>query len=75
MFVEGFIQKTIKVDLFVKVNHVYPRRKQLKKILEDSALKIGSISADSGTAGPTPRPAGQVGHMSASPFYVGFPPP
>ena len=24
MFARGFNQKTVKVDLFVKVNHVYP---------------------------------------------------
>ena len=31
----GFIQKTIKNDLIVIFNHVYPRRKQLQKTLED----------------------------------------
>ena len=36
MFVGGFIQKTIKVDLIVRLNHVYPQRKQLKKIPEDA---------------------------------------
>jgi hypothetical protein len=32
----GFIQKTSKVDPIIKFSHVYPRRKQLKKILEDT---------------------------------------
>ena len=32
----GFIQKTIKVDLDVKVNHAYPQRDGHKKDLEDS---------------------------------------
>ena len=32
----GFIQKTSKVDPIITFNHVYPRRKQLKKILEDT---------------------------------------
>ena len=32
----GFIQKMSKVDPIVIFNHVYPRRKQLKKILEDN---------------------------------------
>jgi hypothetical protein len=31
-----FNQKTIKVDLFVKVNHVYPRRNCIEKTLEHS---------------------------------------
>ena len=36
MFSAGFIQKTIKGDLFVKGNYGIPPRKQHGKILEDS---------------------------------------
>jgi hypothetical protein len=36
MFSAGFIQKTIKEDLFVKGNYGIPPRKQCGKILEDS---------------------------------------
>ena len=32
----GFIQKTIKVDLDVRVNHAYPQRNGHQKTLEDS---------------------------------------
>ena len=34
--VGGFNQKTIKVALFIKVNHVYPRQYRLRKTLEDT---------------------------------------
>jgi hypothetical protein len=34
--VGGFIQKMSQMDLIVIFNHIYPRRKQLKKILEDT---------------------------------------
>ena len=34
-FLAGFIQKTVKVDQIIKLNHVYPRRK-LQKVLEDT---------------------------------------
>ena len=36
MFSAGFIQKTVKEDLFVKGNYGIPPRKQCGKILEDS---------------------------------------
>jgi hypothetical protein len=36
IFSIGFNQKTIKEDLFVKANHVYPQRNWPGKILEDS---------------------------------------
>ena len=34
VFSAGFIQKPVKVDLFVKANHVYLQRKLLGKDLE-----------------------------------------
>ena len=36
MFLAGFIQKTVKGNLFVKENFGIPPRKQRGKILEDS---------------------------------------
>ena len=36
IFSAGFIQKTIKEDLFIKGNYGIPPRKQRAKILEDS---------------------------------------
>ena len=80
MFSAGFNQKTVKEDLFIKVNNVYPWQKQLKKILED----IRRLSTEDGAkwltwgegplAPPLDRPAYGI-HKSASPFYVSFPPP
>jgi hypothetical protein len=32
----GFIQKTIKVDLHVKINYAYPQQNGHQKVLEDS---------------------------------------
>jgi hypothetical protein len=36
MTVGGFNQKTIKEDLFFKVNHAYPWRQSCGKVLEDT---------------------------------------
>ena len=36
VFSTGFIQKTIKMDLDIRLNHAYPQRKQPQKVLEDS---------------------------------------
>ena len=36
VFAGGFIQKTVKEDLFVKANHVYPQRNWRGKTLEHS---------------------------------------
>jgi len=36
VFLAGFIQKTIKVDQIVKLNHVYPQQKLTQKVPEDS---------------------------------------
>ena len=60
MFVGGFIQKTIKVDPIVRLNHVYPQQKQLKKILEDTRRLSTEDQAKTligGSASPTCRPA------------------
>ena len=36
VFSIGVIQKTVKVDLDVRLNRAYPQRKQPQKVLEDS---------------------------------------
>ena len=36
IFSVGFIQKTIKADLDVRLNRAYPQQKQPQKVLEDS---------------------------------------
>jgi hypothetical protein len=36
MFSAGFNQKTVKEDIFVKANHVYPQQDQCGRTLEDS---------------------------------------
>ena len=53
IFSAGFIQKTIKVDLDVRLNRAYPQRKQPQKVLEDSR---GLHTEAEGEAGPTYRP-------------------
>ena len=40
MFAEGFNQRTVKKDLFVKANHVISRRNILGKTLEQSRRKL-----------------------------------
>jgi hypothetical protein len=39
VFSAGFNQKTVKEDLFVKVNHVYPPRNQFEKTPEGNPRK------------------------------------
>ena len=70
----GFNQKTIKGDLFIKVNHVYPRQ-----YLEHSRRQTTEADLEGMTCG-TVRPHLQAGrayypHMSASPLDAGSPPP
>ena len=40
MFLAGLFQKTIKGDQNVKLNHAYPRRKLLQKVVEDSRSHV-----------------------------------
>ena len=78
MFVGGFNQKTINVDLFVKVNHVFSRRKQLQKVLEDTRGLSTKDDHERMTWGGWPAPPiGQLAygtHGSTPPRYVDFPP-
>ena len=43
MFIGGFTQKTIKEDLFVKANHVYPQQNRRGKTLEDSRRQTTKV--------------------------------
>ena len=36
VFSTGFIQKTVKVDLHVRINHAYPAQNRHQKVLEDT---------------------------------------
>ena len=72
----GFIQKTVKGDLFIKGNYGTPPRKQRGKILEDSRRL--SIEEDPEGLPCVAPPIGQPAygsHQSASASKVGFPPP
>ena len=40
VFLVGFIQKNIKEDLFIKINHEVPPRNRYGKTLEDSRRRI-----------------------------------
>ena len=53
MTVGGFNQKTVKEDLFVKVNHVHPRRNRPGKTLEQSRRQTTITQ-------PEPLPCGAV---------------
>jgi hypothetical protein len=66
VFSAGFIQKTIKVDLDVRLNHDYSQDKQLSKVPEDNTPKRRAIGRQVGLAGPTLRPADLGPHLSAS---------
>ena len=59
VFSIGFIQKTVKVDLDVRLNHTYPQRKRPQKVLEDSR---GLHTEAEGEASPggTGRPLGST---------------
>ena len=56
----GFNQKIIKEDLFVKGNHVNPRRNQFEKTLEDSRGQSTEAELESLTCGAG-RPHLQAG--------------
>ena len=72
IFSAGFIQKTVKVDLYVRFNRAYPQRNGHQKTLEDSKGLHTEAERQRlpGGAGPTPW-----AHMSALPSNVGSPPP
>ena len=65
VFSAGFIQKIVKVDLNVKVNHAYLSRKQLQKVPRSHATEAGTEQLLSGIgqsylqAGRSPGPTCQ----------------
>ena len=67
MFARGFIQKPVKEDLFVKANHVYPRRKLLGKDLEHTRRQPTEVGLERLTCGvgrphlQASRPMGPAG--------------
>jgi hypothetical protein len=68
----GFIQKTVKVDLHVRVNHAYPPRNGHQKFPKNSRghqTKVG-VKGLPHVGHPTPRATCQP-----PPRYVGSPPP
>ena len=52
MISAGFIQKTIKVDLDVRVNRTYPQRNGHQKTREDSTPRRSPRGCQVGPAGP-----------------------
>jgi hypothetical protein len=57
IFSAGYIQKTVKVDLHVRIKHAYPPRNGHYNVLEDT--KGHRAEADSERLpGPTCRPTG-----------------
>ena len=57
VFSIGFIQKTVKVDLHIRINHAYPPRNGHQKVTGDSKghhTEAGAV----GLACPTCRPPG-----------------
>ena len=71
MFSAGFNQKTVKEDLSVKANHVYPQRNRRRKTLEGSRGQTTEDRAHLSLLGGTAYGA----HRSASASNVGSPPP
>ena len=78
--VGGFNQKTIKVALFIKVNHVYPRRNRLRKNLEHSRRQLIETHAQGLTCGAGrpvsvtggPYPQVEASKLNLELFSVGF---
>ena len=71
MISAGFIQKTIKVDLDVRVNHAYPHQNGHQKTLEDSR-GLHTVAERQRLPGPTCRPPGPWAHLSASALQCRF---
>jgi hypothetical protein len=68
----GFIQKTIKVDLDVRINCAYLPRNGHQKVLEDSRGLHTKVE-DEMPPGPTCRPPDPWAHLSASASQCRFP--
>ena len=68
VFSAGFIQKTVKGDLFIKENYRIPLQNRRGKTLEHSRRQITEAKTEalSGGAKPTYRLSGPRAHLSAS---------
>jgi hypothetical protein len=58
MFTAGFIQQTVKVDIYIRVNRAYPQRNRHQKDLEDSRghhTVVGPERLPGGAARPRPH--------------------
>jgi hypothetical protein len=53
----GFIQKTVKVDLHVKINYAYPQRNGHQKVPEDLRGHHTEVEDEAPLAPPIGRPA------------------
>ena len=76
MFSTGFIQKTIKGDLFVEANYGIPPRKQRGKILEDSrrlSTEVDPEGLPCGVDRPHPYAARPVGSTDQPPLRKSVP--
>ena len=71
VFSIGFIQKTVKVDLDVRLNRAYPQQKQPQKVPE--VLRgLHTEAEGEAPAGPTYRSAGPWGPHVSPPFLCRF---
>ena len=75
MFSARFIQKTIKVDLYVRINRAYSWRKQHQKDLEDTRGHCAKAERRRLPGGAGHMPVGPWAHMLASHCYAGSPLP
>jgi hypothetical protein len=78
VFSAGFIQKTVKVDLDVRLNRTYPQRKLPQKVPEDSRGQHTEVEGEAPPGGASQpyvqvsRPLEPTSHPLC---YVGSPPP
>ena len=69
VFSVGFNQKTVKDDLFIKANHVYPQQNYCEKTLEHSGWQLTKANPEGLTCGAgqphlqADRPMGPI-HLS-----------
>jgi hypothetical protein len=78
VFSAGYIQKTVKADLQVRVNYVIPPRNQRGKVSEDSRglhteARGEALPCGAAPAPPADRPA-PVGPTCHPRCYISFPP-
>jgi hypothetical protein len=62
VFSAGYIEKTIKLDLHVRINHPYPPRSRHQKTLEDTKAHHTEAGGET-PPGPTCRPPSPLGPL------------